>query len=146
MLFRSAEIVNLLKTGSAFYAPAASAIKMATSYLRDEKQLLPCAAYLNGEYGQKDIYVGVPCVLGAGGVEKIVEIALPDDGVLRSTCDALGIPADVVEGALATRAWLADANGQPAGYFLRSEEVGVVQPVGPTPSATPARSWSPRRA
>ncbi|MFM9891064.1 MAG: malate dehydrogenase, partial [Rickettsiales bacterium] len=70
-----AEIVGLLKTGSAFYAPAASAIKMATSYLRDEKQLLPCAAYLNGEYGQKDIYVGVPCIIGAGGVEKIVEIA-----------------------------------------------------------------------
>ena len=74
-----AEIVGLLKTGSAFYAPAASAIKMATSYLRDEKQLLPCAAYLNGEYGQKDIYVGVPCIIGAKGVEKIVEIALPDE-------------------------------------------------------------------
>ncbi|MDX2094981.1 MAG: malate dehydrogenase [Alphaproteobacteria bacterium] len=72
-----AEIVGLLKTGSAFYAPAASAIKMATSYLRDEKQLLPCAAHLNGEYGQKDIYVGVPAIIGAGGVEKIVEIALP---------------------------------------------------------------------
>ncbi|MBX9727053.1 MAG: malate dehydrogenase [Rickettsiales bacterium] len=72
-----AEIVGLLKTGSAFYAPAASAIKMATSYLRDEKQLLPCAAHLNGEYGQKDIYVGVPCIIGASGVEKIVEIALP---------------------------------------------------------------------
>jgi len=50
---------------------------MATSYLRDEKQLLPCAAYLKGEYGQKDIYVGVPCIIGANGVEKIVEIALP---------------------------------------------------------------------
>ncbi|MFZ4540949.1 MAG: malate dehydrogenase [Rickettsiales bacterium] len=74
-----AEIVGLLKTGSAFYAPAASAIKMATSYLRDEKQLLPCAAWLNGEYGQKDIYVGVPCIIGANGVEKIVEIALPEE-------------------------------------------------------------------
>ena len=74
-----AEIVGLLKTGSAFYAPAASAIKMAQSYLRDEKQLLPCAAYLNGEYGQKDIYVGVPCIIGANGVEKIVEIALPEE-------------------------------------------------------------------
>ncbi len=72
-----AEIVGLLKTGSAFYAPAASAIQMAQSYLRDEKQLLPCAAYLNGEYGQKDIYVGVPCIIGAKGVEKVVEIALP---------------------------------------------------------------------
>jgi malate dehydrogenase len=72
-----AEIVGLLKTGSAFYAPAASAIAMAESYLFDQKRLLPCAAHLNGEYGQKDIYVGVPCIIGAGGVEKIVEIALP---------------------------------------------------------------------
>lgn len=74
-----AEIVGLLKTGSAFYAPAASAIAMASSYLNDEKRLMPCAAYLSGEYGQKDIYVGVPCVIGAGGVEKIVEIALPEE-------------------------------------------------------------------
>ena len=72
-----AEIVGLLKTGSAYYAPAASAIAMATAYLRDEKRLMPCAAWLNGEYGQKDIYVGVPVIIGAGGVEKIVEIALP---------------------------------------------------------------------
>ncbi|OYW13214.1 MAG: malate dehydrogenase, partial [Rhodospirillales bacterium 12-54-5] len=74
-----AEIVGLLKTGSAFYAPAAAAIRMATSYLKDEKQLLPCAAHLNGEYGQKDIYVGVPCIIGANGVEKIVEISLPTE-------------------------------------------------------------------
>jgi malate dehydrogenase len=74
-----AEIVGLLKTGSAFYAPAASAIAMATSYLKDQKRLLPCAAYLTGQYGQKDIYVGVPCIIGAKGVEKIVEIALPTD-------------------------------------------------------------------
>ncbi|MES2984309.1 MAG: malate dehydrogenase [Pseudomonadota bacterium] len=74
-----AEIVGLLKTGSAFYAPAAAAIQMADAYLNDRKQLLPCAAYLNGEYGQKDIYVGVPCIIGAGGVEKIVEIALPEE-------------------------------------------------------------------
>ena len=71
-----AEIVNLLKTGSAFYAPAASAIAMAESYLRDKKRVLPCAAYLNGEYGVKDLYVGVPVVLGAKGVERIVEIEL----------------------------------------------------------------------
>jgi len=71
-----AEIVKLLKTGSAFYAPAASAIKMAESYLKDKKRILPCAAYLNGEYGVKDLYVGVPCVIGAGGVEKIVEMQL----------------------------------------------------------------------
>jgi len=71
-----AEIVNLLKTGSAFYAPAASAIQMAESYLKDKKRLLPCAAQLNGEYGVKGLYVGVPVVIGAGGVERIVEISL----------------------------------------------------------------------
>ena len=70
------EIVGLLKTGSAFYAPAASAIAMAQSYLRDERRVLPCAAKLNGEYGVKDLYVGVPVVLGANGVEKVVEVAL----------------------------------------------------------------------
>ena len=71
-----AEIVNLLKTGSAFYAPAASAIAMAESYLRDKKRVLPCAAWLNGEYGVKGLYVGVPVVLGGKGVERIVEIDL----------------------------------------------------------------------
>jgi len=71
-----AEIVNLLKTGSAFYAPAASAIAMAESYLLDKKRVMPCAAWLNGEYGVKDIYVGVPVVIGAKGVERIVEIEL----------------------------------------------------------------------
>ena len=71
-----AEIVNLLKTGSAFYAPAASAIAMAESYLRDKKRVLPCAAWLSGEYGIKDLYVGVPVVIGAKGVERIVEIEL----------------------------------------------------------------------
>jgi malate dehydrogenase len=74
-----AEIVGLLKTGSAFYAPAASAISMAESYLRDKKRLLPCAAMLDGQYGVKGVYVGVPVVLGAGGVERIVEIALTKD-------------------------------------------------------------------
>ena len=71
-----AEIVNLLKTGSAFYAPASSAIAMAESYLRDKKRVLPCAAYLNGEYGIKNLYVGVPVVIGAKGVERIVELEL----------------------------------------------------------------------
>jgi malate dehydrogenase len=70
------EIVKLLERGSAFYAPAASAVAMAESYLRDKKRVLPCAAHLNGEYGIKDLYVGVPVVIGAGGVERIVEIAL----------------------------------------------------------------------
>src|SRR5438067_6137919 len=71
-----AEIVNLLKSGSAFYAPAASAIAMVESYLRDKKRVLPCAAWLGGEYGVRDIYVGVPVVIGAKGVERIVEIQL----------------------------------------------------------------------
>jgi malate dehydrogenase len=71
-----AEIVKLLKSGSAFYAPAASAIVMAEAYLNDSKRLLPCAAYCDGVYGLKDTYVGVPVILGAGGVEKVVEIEL----------------------------------------------------------------------
>jgi malate dehydrogenase len=74
-----AEIVGLLKTGSAFYAPAASGIAMAEAYLKDKKRLLPCAAYLTGQYGVNDMYVGVPVVLGAGGVEKIVEIKFTDE-------------------------------------------------------------------
>lgn len=71
-----AEIVNLLKTGSAFYAPASSAIQMADAFLKDKKRVLPCAAHCNGEYGLKGLYVGVPCVIGAGGVERIIEINL----------------------------------------------------------------------
>jgi malate dehydrogenase len=71
-----AEIVGLLKTGSAFYAPAASAIAMAESYLKDKKRVLPSAVQLNGEYGVKGTYVGVPVIIGAGGAEKVVEIAL----------------------------------------------------------------------
>ncbi|MBM3602820.1 MAG: malate dehydrogenase, partial [Alphaproteobacteria bacterium] len=70
------EIIDLLKTGSAFYAPAASAIEMAKSYLRDKKRVLPCAALLNGQYGVNGLYVGVPTVIGAGGVERIVELSL----------------------------------------------------------------------
>lgn len=74
-----AEIVSLLKTGSAYYAPASSAIAMAESYLKDKKRVLPCAAKLNGEYGVKGLYIGVPVVIGANGVEKIIEIDLTQD-------------------------------------------------------------------
>ena len=70
------EIVALLKTGSAYYAPATSAVAMAESYLKDKKRIMPCAAHLNGQYGFKDLYVGVPAVIGAGGVERIVEIEM----------------------------------------------------------------------
>lgn len=71
-----AEIVGLLKTGSAFYAPASAAVMMAESYLRDKKRILPCAAYVKGQYGLDGVYVGVPVVIGAHGVEKVVEIDL----------------------------------------------------------------------
>ena len=74
-----AEIVKYLEKGSAFYAPAASGVEMAESYLKDQKKQLPCAVYLNGEYGTKDIYAGVPVIIGAGGVEKIIEIKLSSD-------------------------------------------------------------------
>jgi len=86
-----AEIVSLLKTGSAFYAPAASAIAMAESYLKDKKRILPCAAHCQGEFGLKDLYVGVPCVIGAGGVERIVSLnLLPDEqAMLTKSVDAV---------------------------------------------------------
>ena len=71
-----AEIVGLLKTGSAFYAPASAAVEMAESYLKDKRRVLPCAAYLQGEYGVKGLYVGVPCIIGAKGVERVVEVKL----------------------------------------------------------------------
>ena len=86
------EIVKLLERGSAFYAPAASAVAMAESYLKDKKRVLPCAALLNGEYGVKDLYVGVPVVIGAGGVERIVEIAMnaEEKGAFDKSCAAVG--------------------------------------------------------
>jgi malate dehydrogenase len=98
-----AEIVNLLKTGSAFYAPAASAIEMAASYLRDKRRVLPCAACLTGQYGVKDLYVGVPAVIGAKGVEKVVEIALnPDekamfDKSVNAVKDLCGVAAGMLK-------------------------------------------------
>jgi len=73
------EIVGLLKTGSAYYAPATSAIAMAEAYLGDQKRILPCAAHLTGQYGVSDLYVGVPAVIGAGGIEEVVEIDLDDE-------------------------------------------------------------------
>src|SRR6188768_670084 len=80
-----AEIVNLLKTGSAFYAPATSAIAMAESYLYDQKRLLPAAVHLTGQYGIDDLYVGVPVIIGAGGAEKVVEIKLTDEAKANLT-------------------------------------------------------------
>ena len=94
------EIVKLLERGSAFYAPAASAIAMAEAYLKDKKRVLPCAAYLNGEYGLHDLYVGVPVVIGAGGIERIVEIELnPDEkAAFDKSCAAV---RELVEAAKA---------------------------------------------
>ncbi len=90
-----AEIVGLLKTGSAFYAPATSAIEMAQSYLKDKKRVLPCAAYVNGAYGIKDLFVGVPAVIGEKGIERIVELELTAD-----ERTALGKSADAVKGLI----------------------------------------------
>ena len=85
------EIVALLKTGSAYYAPAASAIAMAESFLKDKKRVLPCAAYLNGEYGVKGLYVGVPAIIGSGGTERVVEIDLnsPERAMLMKSIESV---------------------------------------------------------
>jgi len=74
-----AEIVKFLEKGSAFYAPAASGIEMAESYIKDQKKLLPCAAFLDGQYGVSNLYAGVPVIIGKNGVEEVVEIKLSDD-------------------------------------------------------------------
>jgi malate dehydrogenase len=85
------EIVKLLEKGSAFYAPAASAIAMAESFLKDKKRVLPCAALLRGEYGLDNLYIGVPVVIGAGGVERIVEVQFtPEEkSAFDKSCDAV---------------------------------------------------------
>ncbi len=85
------EIVNYLKTGSAYYAPSAAAAEMVESIVRNQRRLLPCAALLNGEFGLEGIYMGVPCILGANGLEKIVEIDLSDEenGALKASADAV---------------------------------------------------------
>ncbi len=93
-----AEIVGLLKTGSAFYAPASSAIDMADAYLKDKKRVLPCAAYVDGAYGLSGLYVGVPVIIGAGGVERIVEIDLnaEEQGMFDKSVGAVKALNDVV--------------------------------------------------
>jgi malate dehydrogenase len=94
-----AEIVNFLKTGSAFYAPASAAIAMAESYLRDKKRVLPCAALLTGQYGVSDMYVGVPVVIGAGGIERIVEINLnaEEKAAFDESCAAVRTLVDIAK-------------------------------------------------
>ena len=95
-----AEIVGLLRTGSAFYAPASSAIDMADAYLKDKKRLLPCAAYVDGAYGLNGLYVGVPVIIGAGGVERIVEIDLnaEEQAMFDNSVEAVKALSDVVVG------------------------------------------------
>jgi malate dehydrogenase len=91
-----AEIVGLLKTGSAYYAPATSAIQMAESYLKDQKRVLPCAVHVDGAYGINDLYVGLPVVIGEKGVERIVELELTAEEKA-----ALNKSADAVKGLIA---------------------------------------------
>jgi malate dehydrogenase len=91
------EIVKLLKTGSAFYAPAAGAVAMAASILNDERRLLPCACFLNGQYGFEGIYMGVPAVLGARGVEDIVELPLENEARIQMQKTAGAVQEDLLE-------------------------------------------------
>ncbi|HEY5346788.1 MAG TPA: malate dehydrogenase [Rhizomicrobium sp.] len=95
-----AEIVGLLKTGSAFYAPATAGVLMAESYLKDSKRVLPCAAYVNGPYGIKDLYVGVPCVIGEKGIERIVELELTAEerAALDKSANAVKVLLDACKG------------------------------------------------
>jgi len=94
-----AEIVKFLKTGSAYYAPSAAAVEMAESILKDKKKVLPCAAYLEGEYGIDGLFVGVPVKLGAGGIENIYEIKLTDEehAMLKKSADAVQELVDVLK-------------------------------------------------
>jgi malate dehydrogenase len=94
-----AEIVSLLKTGSAYYAPASAAVEMAESILKDKKKILPCAACLQGEYGQQDLFIGVPVKLGAKGVEDIIEITLTDEEkqALQKSADAVQELKDILK-------------------------------------------------
>lgn len=89
------EIVNLLKTGSAYYAPSAATVQMVEAVLRDKKRVIPCAAYLEGEYGLNDIFFGVPVVLGAGGVEKVIELPLNDAEMAQVKKSAGGVRASI---------------------------------------------------
>jgi malate dehydrogenase len=94
-----AEIVKYLKTGSAYYAPSAAAVEMAESILKDKKKVLPCAAYLEGEYGVNGLYVGVPCKLGAAGIEKIYELKLTAEErtALHKSANAVKELVDVIK-------------------------------------------------
>jgi len=93
------EIVNLLKTGSAYYAPSSATVQMVEAVLRDKKRVIPCAAYLEGEYGLNDMYFGVPIILGAGGVERILELPLNDDerALVQQSAEAVRSTLDILK-------------------------------------------------
>ena len=95
-----AEIVSLLKTGSAYYAPASAAVEMAESILKDKKKVLPCAAYLQGEYGINDLFIGVPVKLGKNGIEQVIEITLTDEetrALMKSAEAVQGLKEDLAK-------------------------------------------------
>ena len=94
-----AEIVSLLKTGSAYYAPASAAVEMAEAILKDKKKILPCAAMLEGEYGYNDLFIGVPVKLGAGGVEEVIQIDLTADE--KAALDKSAASVEELKGVLA---------------------------------------------
>ena len=99
------EVIKLLKTGSAFYAPGAAAMTMAESYLKDKKRLLPCAAYLQGQYGVSDMYIGVPVIIGQGGVERIIEITLHEEEkrMFEHTVNAVHTLLEIAKKSLSQR-------------------------------------------
>jgi len=148
------EIVALLKTGSAFYAPASSAIAMAESYLKDKKRVLPCAAYLKGEYGVKGLYVGVPVVIGAKGVERIVEIKLDakERAMFRKSVAAVKGLSDVVKkikadaakaAAAAAPAAKAPAKRAPAKKAPAKKAPAKKAPAKKAPARKPAAKKAP---
>ena len=100
MFLHLQQIVKLLKTGSAYYAPASAAVEMAESILKDKKKILPCAVYLEGEYGIQDLFIGVPVKLGAGGVEAIIEITLTEEekaALMKSAEAVQGLKDDLMK-------------------------------------------------
>jgi hypothetical protein len=145
------EIVNLLKTGSAFYAPAASAIAMAESYLKDKKRVLPCAAYLTGQYGVDGMFVGVPIVIGAGGVERIVEVEFSGDERACSRSPSPPCRASSTPASRSTRRWPKGewswrmANGRADGFApLRPSRPLAIPPFAIRDSPEGANHEHPR--
>ncbi len=138
-----AEIVGLLKTGSAFYAPAASAIDMAESYLKDKKRVLPCAVHLNGQYGVKGMYVGVPVVIGAGGAERVVELQLnaSEKAMLNKSVTAVKGLVDACKGIMKAAPAKAPAKKAPAKKAAPAKT--AAKPAAKAPAAKKAAAKKP---